>query len=76
MTDARSEILERIRQALPQAYLPAVVEQVPAAPTPPPFDRPLAEVFAAALADMRGELHRLPDRPAAREFLRAEFKRR
>jgi len=76
MTDARSEILERIRQALPQAYLPAVVKQVPAPPAPPPFDRPLAEVFAAALADMRGELHRLPDRPAAREFLQAEFKRR
>lgn len=76
MTGARSEMLERIRQALPQAYLPAVVEQVPAPPAPPPFDLPLAEVFAAALAEMRGELHRLPNHPAARKFLQAEFKRR
>ncbi len=75
MTDPRAEILDRIRQALPLGHLPAVVETLPAPPAPPPFAQPLADVFAAALAEVRGDLHRVPDRGAARAFLLEEFKR-
>ncbi len=75
-SDARSDILARIQQAIPQAYLPAVTGTTPPPPLPPAFSEPLTAVFARALAAMRGELHRVENESAAREFLLAEFQAR
>lgn len=75
-SDARSDILARIRQAIPQAYLPAVTGATPPPPAPPAFAEPLTEVFARALAAVHGQLHRVENESAAHTFLLAEFQAR
>ncbi|MCS7039512.1 MAG: LUD domain-containing protein [Anaerolineae bacterium] len=67
--EARTAILNRIRQALPAAYLPAARPTTPPPPAPPPFAEPLAAVFGRALAAVYGQLHPVPDDPAAVAFL-------
>ncbi|MCO6449437.1 MAG: lactate utilization protein [Caldilineales bacterium] len=76
MSDARSEVLDRIRQSLKQAYLPATTETSPLAPTPPSFDRPLPEVFAKALRAVQGRVYEMDSMDEARDFLLSEFEQR
>lgn len=67
--EARAAILNRIRQALPTAYLPAARTTTPPPPTPPPLAEPLTVVFGRALAAVYGHLHPVPDDPTAVAFL-------
>ncbi len=67
---ARAVVLERIRQALSRAYLPAASSSTPPPPTAPPFAEPLTAVFARALAAVYGQLHLVPNAEAAVAFLR------
>jgi L-lactate dehydrogenase complex protein LldG len=74
MTDARTEILARIRQAMPQAYLPAADGYTPPPPTPPDFTEPLVDVFTRALEAVQGVVHLVENQQAARDWLEAEFR--
>jgi L-lactate dehydrogenase complex protein LldG len=67
---ARTVVLERIRQALSRAYLPAASRLTPPPPSAPPFAEPLTAVFARALAAVYGQLHPVPAADAAVAFLR------
>ena len=58
MTSSRTEILARIRRAHQRALLPDVTGVTPAPPQPPPFQRPLIEVFEEALIAVQGVPHR------------------
>ncbi len=58
MTASRTEILARIRRAKQRALLPDVTGITPPPPEPPPFDRPLIDVFEEALRAVQGEPHR------------------
>ncbi len=69
MTTSRTEILARMRRAKQRALLPDVTGLTPAPPEPPPFDRPLADVFAEALAAVQGELHRFDTVDAVADFV-------
>ncbi len=73
MSDSRSVILDRIRQGLTQAYLPAVPAETPAPPPPPSFAEPLAEVFTRAAAAVHCRVERVASAAAARDWLLAEF---
>ena len=58
MTSSRTEILARIRRARQRALLPDVTGVTPPPPEPPPFDRPLIDVFEEALLAVQGVPHR------------------
>jgi L-lactate dehydrogenase complex protein LldG len=58
MTSSRAEILARIRRARQRALLPDVTGITPPPPEPPPFDRPLIDVFEEALRAVQGVPHR------------------
>lgn len=70
MPDSRTAILDRIRSALPQAYLPTLDA---AKPDSPAFDEPLADVFTRALAAVQGTVQRVESEEAARDWLVSEF---
>lgn len=76
MSDARSAMLERIRQGLSRAYLPAAGETPPSPPQPPPFTEPLADVFTRALEAVQGRAVRVAGAGEARQWLLAEFRAR
>lgn len=76
MTDARTEILSRIRQSLPQAYLPGSGSGVPSPPPSPDFTEPLVEVFVQALEAAQGVVHLVGNQDEARDCLVAEFRNR
>ena len=76
MTDSRTEILTRIRQSLPKAYLPGASDETPAPPTPPDFTEPLADVFTQALEAVQGVVHLVENQNEARDLLVAEFRTR
>ena len=59
MTTSRTDILARIRRAHQQALLPDVTGITPPPPEPPPFDRPLIQVFEDALRAVQGVPHRV-----------------
>jgi len=58
MTSSRTEILARIRRAHQHAFLPDVSGITPPPPQPPPFARPLVDVFESALQAVQGIAHR------------------
>jgi L-lactate dehydrogenase complex protein LldG len=76
MTDARSEILTRIRQSLPKAYLPDASGAISLPPRPPDFAEPLVDVFTRALEAVQGVVHPVGNQQAARDLLAAEFRAR
>jgi len=76
MSDARSEILTRIRQSLPKAYLPGAGVEVPSPPPSPEFEETLVEVFVQALEAAQGVVHLVGNQDEAREYLVAEFRNR
>lgn len=76
MSDARSEILSRIRQSLPKAYLPGAGVEVPAPPPSPEFAEPLVDVFVQALEAAQGVVQLVENQDEAREYLVTEFKNR
>lgn len=75
-TDARADILDRIRQGKERAYLPSLSGMTPPPPAPPPFDEPLAEVFSRAATAVQAQVHRARDDAEARELLVSEFRGR
>ena len=75
MSDARSEILTRIRQSLPKAYLPSAGVEVPSPPPSPEFEETLVEVFVQALKAAQGVVHLVGNQDEARDFLVAEFRK-
>ena len=76
MSSSRTEILTRIRQSLPKAYLPGASDETPAPPAPPDFAEPLADVFTRALEAVQGVVHRVGNQQAALDWLVAEFRTR
>ena len=76
MTDARTEILSRIRQSLPKAYLPGAGDDTALPPRPPDFPEPLVDVFARALEAVQGVVHLVENQNEARDLLVAEFRTR
>lgn len=76
MTDARTEILSRIRQSLPKAYLPDANGDIALPPRPPDFGEPLMDVFIRALEAVQGIIHPVGNQQAARDLLLAEFRTR
>ena len=76
MSDARREILHRIKQALPQAELPYVSGSVGGPPQPPPFDRPLLDVFVEALETVQAVPHIVEDEREALALLLAHMQDR
>ncbi len=69
MTSSRTEILARIRRAHQQALLPDVTGRTPAPPQPPPYERPLVDVFAERLAAVQGVPHRVADVDEAADLI-------
>ncbi len=76
MTDSRTEILTRIRQSLPKAYLPDADGDTSLVPSPPDFTEPLADVFTRALEAVQGVVHLVENQNEARDLLVAEFRTR
>jgi len=69
MTSSRTEILARIRRAQQRALLPDVTGITPPPPEPPPFDRPIIEVFEEALAAVQGVPHRVTGADEAADII-------
>lgn len=74
--NARQDILERIRQGLPQAFLPSLTGTTPPPPAPPPFAEPLAGVFTRAAEAVYAQVHPAASDAEARELLLTEFSAR
>ncbi|RUA16776.1 MAG: hypothetical protein DSY55_03410 [Clostridia bacterium] len=69
MTSSRTEILARIRRAKQQAVLPDVTGITPAPPDPPPFQRPLIDVFEERLRAVQGVPHRMSSVDEVADFI-------
>ena len=69
MSTSRTEILARIRRAQQRAVLPDVTGITPPPPDPPPFDRPLIDVFEEALAAVQGRIHHLASASEVADFV-------
>ncbi len=69
MTSSRTEILARIRRAQQRALLPDVTGVTPPPPQPPPFERPLIDVFEEALRAVQGVPHRCATVEAAADLI-------
>ncbi|NOZ48641.1 MAG: hypothetical protein GXP37_01175 [Chloroflexi bacterium] len=72
---SRTKILSRIRHALADAYLPDAAATIPPPPSPPPFAAALIDVFEQALIAVQGQVTRVENQEAARDWLVNEFQK-
>lgn len=72
---SRTKILTRIRHALADAYLPDAAATIPPSPPPPPFAAALIDVFEQALIAVQGQVTRVENQEAARNWLVNEFQK-